>query len=898
VSFNSFRSQFFRRPHLWLVALIGVIVPRRLRADWRQEWEAELRYRERMLAEWDRLDWRNKLELLRRSASAFWDALVLQPQRWEDEMIQDLRYGVRTLIKHKSFTAIAVLSLALGIGANTLIFSIFQRVVLAPLPYDHPERLVMMWSKNHRGFHVFVSGPNFQDWKRGNRSFDRISGIQWHGRDLTSPGPAEHVEGREVFSDFFSALGVKLALGREFSAQEDQYGGTPVVVISDRLWKNRFGRSPDALGKVITMDGVDFTVVGILPPGFRFAYDADVFTPLGQVDPLTMNDRATHGGILCIGRLKPGVTLDQAQADMLIIQNGLNRLYPDANSGLSVDVIPLKKELVGGLMGDVDKTLLLLLGAVGLVLLITCANVANLLLARSAARNGEFAVRLALGASRARVVRQLMIESMILSLAGGSLGLVIAIGGSRPIWAALPLGIPEVKDAGVNFPVLLFTFGVALFVGILFGVLPAFRSSRTDLQSVIRQGGRGNLRGRNRAQSLLVIVQMALTLVLLTEASLLFRTVHKLWSVNPGFHTQNIITFKIGLSPSATKTPQSARVAYQQLIDRIGRIPGIDAAELTSLVPLSGQSNHGPFWVDDARPPSVSEAPRTLMSSTGPDYLRVMGIPLLRGRFFTPQDTIESEPVVVIDSFLANAYFSGKDAVGHTITTPETGPWRIIGVVGHVDDLELGRPDQYSQFQAYFPFYQLPDRFMTYWSREMNVVVRTPLDPAAILPAIKKEVYGAENDQPVYDVQTIEKIVSDSMSSQRLAMILLGAFALLALLIASVGIYGVISYLTALRTQEIGIRMALGAERGDVLRMVVAQGMRLAIVGIAIGIVAALIAGRLLSNFSRLLYGVGSGDPLTLITVSLLLVGATLLACYVPARRASKVDPMITLRYE
>src|SRR5262245_23777381 len=320
---------------LWLIHVIGVIVPRRLRADWRQEWEAELRYRERLLAEWDRLDWRNKLELLRRSASAFWDALVLQPQRLEDEMFQDLRYGVRMLLRHKGFTAIAVLSLALGIGANTLIFSVFQSVVLAPLPYDDPERLVMVWPKNHRGFHVFVSGPDFLDWKRSSRSFDRISGIKSQDHDLTSPGPAEHIEGREVSADFFSTLGVKLPLGREFSAQEDQHGGAPVVVISDSLWKNRFGGSPDAIGKPITMDGVDYTVVGILPSGFRFWYDADVYTPLGQLNPLFMNDRAVHGGILCIGRLKPEVTADQAQADMRAIQNGLNELYPNANSGLS-----------------------------------------------------------------------------------------------------------------------------------------------------------------------------------------------------------------------------------------------------------------------------------------------------------------------------------------------------------------------------------------------------------------------------------------------------------------------------------------------------------------------------------------------------------------------------------
>ncbi|MBO0862605.1 MAG: ABC transporter permease [Chloracidobacterium sp.] len=438
-------------------------------------------------------------------------------------MFQDLRYGVRMLLKYKSFTVIAVISLALGIGANTLIFSIFHRVVLAPLPFDHPERLVMVWPKNHRGFHVFVSYPDFQEWKRRSRSFDRISGIRWHDRDLTSPGMAEHVEGREVSSDFFPTLGVKLALGREFSAQEDQYGGAPVVVISNKFWKNRFGGSPDAIGKLIKMGGVDYTVVGILPPGFSFWYDADVYTPLGQLDPIIMNDRSLHGGILCIGRLRPEVTADQAQADMRVIQKGLDQLYPDADSGLSVDVVSLKQEIVG----DTSGTLLLLLGAVGLVLLIACANVANLLLARSAARNGEFAVRLALGASRARVVRQLIIESLSLSFAGGVLGLAIARWGTRPMLAALPIGMPGIEDVSVNFPALLFTFGLALFVGVLFGILPALRGSGTDLQSVIRQGGRGNPRGRNRAQSVLVIAQMALTLVLLTGASLLFRTVHK-----------------------------------------------------------------------------------------------------------------------------------------------------------------------------------------------------------------------------------------------------------------------------------------------------------------------------------------------------------------------------------
>jgi predicted permease len=810
--------------------------------------------------------------------------------RFTEMFYQDVRYGLWMLRRNPGFAAIAIITLALGIGSNTVIFSVFQSVVLAPLPYDDPERLVMIWPRNHRGFHVFVSGPDFQDWKRSSRSFDRISGIRWQDHDLTSPGPAEHINGRQVSTDFFSTLGVKLALGREFSAEEDQHGGAPVVVISDSLWKNRFGGRPDAMGKPITMDGISYTVVGILPSGFRFIADADVYTPLGQLDPMVMNDRALHGGILCIGRLKQDVNADQSQADMRAIQNGLNQLYPDANTGLSVDVVSLKQEIVG----EADEKLLPLLGAVALVLLIACANVANLLLARSAARNGEFAVRLALGASRARIVSQLITESLILSLAGGVLGLVIAIGGVRPVLAALPGNLPRSEEIGINFPVLLFTFGVTLLVGILFGALPAFRSSRTDLQTVIRQGGRGNVRGHNRAQSLLVIGQMALTFLLLTGASLLFRTVHKLWGVNPGFDARHLITFKVGLSPSAAKTPQSMRVAFRQLVDRIGRIPGVNAVDLAGGIPLV-RVGYNPFWITDAPPASIAEAPRLVPYVTGPDYLRVMGIPLLRGRFFTPQDTTESEPVVVIDSFLATAFFPGKDPIGQTISFPETGAWRIIGVVGHVDHLELGKSDQYSQFQAYAHFYQIPDRFM---NRTATVVVRTPLDHATIMPAIKNVVYGAANDQPIYDIKTIEKIVSDSMSTQRFAMILFGAFALLALLLAVVGIYGVLSYLTTMRAGEIGIRMALGAERGDVLRMVLAQGMRMAVVGIVIGIIAAVLLGRLLSSFSRLLYGVGSSDPLTLTIVSLILMGATLLACYVPARRAARVDPMVTLRYD
>lgn len=811
-----------------------------------------------------------------------------------EQFRDNIRFSFRQLWRNPGFTLIAMLTLALGIGANTGIFSVLQSAVLAPLPYDHPDRLVMIWPKNSRGLHISLSGPDFRDWKRSARSFDSLAGFRWQAHDLSKPGSPEHLDGKEISAGFFSTLGVKLALGREFTESEDQHGGPPVLIISNRFWQSRFGGSQDALGKLITLDGIDYAVVGILPARFHFEGNTDVYLPLNQGDPLILNDRTLHSGILCIGRLKANLTVEQAKADVEAIQNNLDQLYPNADQGLSIDIVSLKQEVVG----DSGQMLFMLLGAVALVLLIACANIANLLLARSAARNGEFAVRLALGASRAHIITQLITESVILSLAGSVLGLAIAIWGVRPILAALPGAIEESRGIGIDLPVLLFTFGLALVIGILFGLMPALNSSRTDLQSVLREGGRGSVRGRNRAQSILVVAQMVLTLLLLTGASLLFRTVHELLNVNPGFYTQHLITFKVGLSPSVTATAQGMRTAYQQLTDRIERIPGVNSADLTTLVPLTQQDNSVPFWLGSEQPASIAEAPRALMYETGPNYLRTMGIPLLQGRFFTMQDDTNAPQVVVIDSLLARAYFPGKDPVGQTINFAHIGPYRVIGVVGHVKHWGLGKMNKYTQYQVYTPFYQIPDKWMPVMHSLATVVVQTSLEPVTVLPAIKSAVYGTASDQPVYEVHTIEGLVSESMNSQRYTMILLGAFALLALLLASVGIYGVISYLMTLRIHEIGIRMAVGAGRGDVLRMVLGEGLRLATVGIAIGIVCALILGHVVSSFSQLLYGVGSSDPLTLVGVSICLVVTTLLACYIPARRAAKTDPMTALRYQ
>ncbi len=819
--------------------------------------------------------------------------------RWPslESFVADNRFAARMLRKNPGFTCVALLTLALGVGANTAMFSVVEGVLLAPLQYFQPDRLVMVWENNPRFSRVWVSYLNFRDWQHSARSFQQMAAGMERGVDLTGPGAPEHLKGEEISSGFFATLGVELTLGREFTPQDDRRGGAPVVLISNRLWRERFGANPQVLGKYVTLDGTDYTVVGVLPSGFSLGHQyADAYMPLAQSDPLILNDRAAHGGIFSLARLGPGVTIAQSQAEMSTIQNGLDQLYPEANRDLGIYVEPLKQVVVG----DVGRMLLLLLGAVGFVLLIACANVANLLLARAAARAREFAVRVALGANRLRLLRQMLTESVFLSLGGGGLGLLIALLGVRSVLAAVPQSLPRSENIGVNVPVLLFTLGVSIAVGILFGLAPALKSWNADPQDSLKEGSRGSTSAHHRLQSSLVIAQMALTLVLLVGAGLLFQTIRHLWVVNPGFDTQHLITFKVGVSHSLTKTASSTRIAYQQLIERIRQIPGVQAADFTNTVPLSGQGGSMPFWIGAQKPVSLQGAPRLAMFLTGPDYLRTMGIPLLRGRFFTPQDTTKSPCVMAIDSVFAHAYFPDSDPLGQTLSAgfSPVGPCRIVGVVGHVKQWALHDSSTYIQNLAYFPLYQDPDQWVPINYPDTTIVIRTPLEPATVLPSIKAAVYGAGSDQPVFNVQTMQQIVSESMSSQRFPLILLGTFAALALLLASVGIYGVVSYAVTQRVHEIGIRMALGAEKQNIFRMVVEQGLRVALAGLAIGTVAALFLTRLLSSFSQLLYGVGSNDPATFIVVALLLTGVAILACYIPARRAMRVDPIVALRYE
>jgi predicted permease len=817
---------------------------------------------------------------------------------WLEQMSQDLRYATRTLRKSPGFTLVAILTLALGIGANTAMFSVVRGVVLAPLPYFQPDRLVMLLESNQRFSRDAISYPNFVDWQRSARSFELMAAIMLHqGYDLSVPGSPEHLDGVEVTAGFFSTLGVAPSLGREFSPQEDQRGGTPVVIISNRLWRNRFGASPEALGKPLILSGTSCVIVGVLPAGFRFLDEADVYLPLGQYNPLLLEARGSHAGMVAVARMKPGITVAQAQSEMSAIQDRLDQLYPDADRGTGADVEPLKQIIVL----DVRGTLLLLLGAVGVVALIMCANVANLCLARSAARERDFAVRAALGASRARVARLLLTESLLLSLAGGALGVLLAFWSMRLLLAAIPGNVPRSENIGVDAQVLWFTFAVSLAVGILFGLAPALRSYRPDVQASLKESGRGAAGARHRAQSTLLVVQTALTLVLLVGAGLLLRTIRHLWETNPGFDTQNLITFKVGLSPSAPKTGAGIRASYLQLLDRIRAIPGVQAADFTELVPLTDDDADAPFWIDSQKPVEIQNAPRTLVFTTGTDYLSAMGIPLLRGRFFTPEDTTKTPCVTIVDSVFAEQYFQGQNPVGQSITfgwdTP-VGPCEIVGLVGHVSHWGVGETGKRTKAQSYFSLQQDPDKWVPLNYPDTKILVRTPLDVAAMIPAIKAAVYAGGSDLPIYDVRTMQQILSESMSSQRFPMILLATFAALALMLASVGTYGVVAYSVSRRVGEIGIRMALGAARQDVFRMVIGNGLRLACTGLAIGIAFTLVLARLLSSFAQLLYGVRANDPLTLLTVSAVLLGVAVLASYVPARRATRVDPMVALRYE
>jgi len=806
---------------------------------------------------------------------------------------QDLRYGFRMLRKNPGFTAVAVLTLALGIGANTAVFSVVNGVLLRPLPYPEPARLMMVYEKSAEFGQMSVSYPNFLDWRRENHSFTDMGAFLGDDFNFTGSGQPEHLRGGFISASLLPVLGVNPLMGRNFLPQEDQQGAGGVVVLTYGLWKRRFGADSNILGKALTLNAKDYTVIGILPSDFRFRYQADLYVPLDQWNS-RLHDRETYPGLLVVGRLKPGVALAAAQAEMAAIGRQLAQEYPKANAGHGVTVVQMKDDMVG----YIRPTLLLLLGAAGFVLIIACANVANLLLARSTARSREFAIRAALGADRRRVVRQLLTESVLLALGASVFGLLLADWGTHLVLAAVPDTLPRSQEIRLDPRVLLFTLAVSVLTGILFGLAPAFHSSNVNPQECLKEGARGSGGGRHRAEGVFVVVEVGLAVILLAGAGLMMQSIWRLWRVDPGFNPHNVLTTQVALSPTVMASPAAIRIAYQHLLQRVETIPGVRSDAITDLVPLSDDNSEIPFWLGRGPQPPQDQMTSAMFYIVSSDYPRVMGIPLLKGRFFTDHDTLASTPVVVIDDVMAKHVFPGQDAVGKQINLMVVGPVQIVGVVGHVKHWGLEADDTAKvRDEIYFPFLQVPDKLMSQSQAVagLTLVLRTAPDPLSVVSAVRAQVAGPTEDQPIYGVRTMEQIIAGSLAQRRFTMLLLIIFASTALVLAAVGIYGVMSYAVSRRTHELGVRMALGASRGEILTLVVREGMALAAIGTLGGLTVAFGLTRLMAS---LLYGVRPADPATFAAVSLLLVGIALLACYLPAWRATKVDPMVALRYE
>ena len=805
-------------------------------------------------------------------------------------MLQDLRLGLRMLLKNPGFTAVVVLTLALGIGANVALFSVVNGVLLNPLPFPQPEQLVTLDQSKPNFDAGAIPYPNFRDLQKENRTFSAMAISRGFGFTLIGAGEPERVSARLISADIFSVLDVKPALGRTFAPGEDEPGVAPLVVISADLWQRKFGAAQDVVGKGLTLDDKSYTIVGVLPANFGVFRTTDVYVPIGQWNNPALKNRGAALGLHGIGRLKPGVTIEQAQADLNVVMGRLAETYPSTNRGNSSKVSSLRERMIGG----IGPTLWMLLGAVGFVLLIACVNVSNLLLARSTGRTREFAIRAALGAGKWRLLRQSLTESMLLALVGGGMGLVFAAWGTQAAIAVLPTTLPRAAEVGLDARVLIFTVAISLFTGILAGLAPALKTSKWRLSETLKEGGRGASSTRGRAQGVLVAVEMALAVVLLVGAGLMIRSLSALWNVDPGFRPDNVLSFGLSLSPSMkTAKPEATRAALRELSDQLSSAPGVKALSFSDGgIPLAGADDLF-FWVEgQPKPSGPSEMNMALVYRVEPGYLTAMGIPLKKGRFFTNQDDDRSQPVVVIDEVLARQHFGEADPIGKRILQNEDQkPQQIIGVVGHVKHWSLDADEtQTLQAQIYEPFRQVSDD----WAG-IGVVMRSEGGASAPFESIRRIVASHNKQNVITSPQTMNEVIAGTLADRRFSMILLDAFAAVALLLASLGLYGVISYLVGQRTHELGIRLALGAQRKDVLSLVLSYGMKMALGGVALGLVAALGLTRLLAT---MLYGVSATDPATFAVIALLLTAVALLACFVPALRATKVDPLVALRYE
>ena len=815
--------------------------------------------------------------------------------------IQDVRFALRTLRKNPGFTGAALLTLALGIGANAAIYTVIDSVLLHPIPFPEPDRLVAIYQKTGRVEKASIPYLNLLDWQRQTQTFEAIAGWRSDGFALTGRGEPEEVMGSMVSENFFSVLRVQPLLGRTFTKDEDQRGGRRVVLLGEDFWKRHFAADRNIVGQNLTLEGHDYTVIGIVPRSIRLqqinnTFQNDVFTPIGQYEGFEFYSHGTGNGTLGLGRLKPGVTLPQARAEMDTIMRNLGAAYPNEVGPTSADLVLFREDVVGNL----QPILLELAAAVGFVLLIACTNVANLALARSTNRTDEFGIRLALGAGRGRIVRQLLTESVLLSVAGGAIGVLIASMATDAAIAVLPSALPPLAEVQLNDRVLLFAFGLSLLTGIVFGFAPALKVARFDLYDTLKQGGRGTVRGHHRTQRVLIIAEVALTLVLLVGTGLMIRSLHNLWNVDPGFNPKGVLTFYIGLSPQRASSPEKVRASFQELNDRLAAVPGVESASLQiGGLPFMGNTTVGFRSEDDAQTTRPAELRSARFYGVGADHFKVMGIPILHGRSFTNKDNATSPLVTVVDEELAHTVFSGEDPIGKHIRVGLFGPARpieIIGVVRHVKHtgLDSDATDKVRS-EFYFSLHQVPDRILPLAATAIAGIVRSRAAPEALLNSIRKELAAFESDRAVSNEKLMTDAIAASLARRRFSLIVLGSFAAIAVVLSIIGIYSVISYLVNQRTDEIGVRMALGAKPRDILLGVLREGAELGAIGVTIGLLGAAALTRLMIS---LLFATSPTDLLTYTSAAVLLLGLTLMACYIPARRAARIDPMAALRCE
>ncbi|HKW87145.1 MAG TPA: ABC transporter permease [Candidatus Acidoferrales bacterium] len=813
---------------------------------------------------------------------------------WLEHLNQDLRFAFRMFAKAPGFTAIAILTLALGIGANTTIFSGVYAILLAPLPYKDASRLVVLNETTPKVGDVSVSYPNFLDWRAQSHTFSQMSAVYSVGFNISGVSQPENIGGEAVSPNFLSMIGVHPLLGRDFDPSEEKIGTAPVVLLSYALWQTHLGGDPGAVGRTISLDGRSYTIIGVLPPNFRAPDNTDVMEPTGVLATgnSEMQGRGNRGDMVVVGRLAPGVNFARARAEMEGIAARLAKEYPGDNDQFSVALKPIRDAIVGG----ARPALLVLFGAVMFVLLIACANVANLFLVRGAARTREIALRIAFGASRSRIVRQMLTESFVLALLGGVFGVALALAGIMGMTSLISTDMMNGASVKLNSAALLFTAGIVVLCAFLFGMAPAMHATKPDVQSELKEGARTSSAGRsqNRLRGALAIAEISLSLILLAGAGLMMKSLYRLFAVNPGFRVEHVLTMEMNLRTRQYEKDPAVRNFWQEVLDGVRALPGVESAAVGTGIPFTDEHDRGDITIEGMPLPRPGSWPHPDFHVVTPGYASTLGIPLLRGRTFTEMDNENAPLVGMINASLARQFFPNQDPIGKRFMTghPPADPVKnpphwitIVGVLGDTKMYGLAKP---ARLELYVPFRRSP-------SNNADLVVKSAVDPAALTRAIRGVVASIDKDQPIFGIATMNKLVSDDVSTLRITLVLLGLFSVLALVLAAIGIYGVISYSFAQRTHEIGIRMALGAQRRDVMRLVLRQGGRIALTGIGIGIAAALGLTRLMSS---LLFSVNASDPATFAAVALLLAAVALVACYIPARRAMRVDPMVALRYE